>query len=297
MRDEHWSRRLAARRARVPLAVGIAWLAAVPLLAWGPQGHRLVADVAARHLTKIARENVAWLLDDASLASVASWADDIRADNAQTGFWHYVNIPRGAAGYDRGRDCPPQPGVAPGSRNDRWRDCVVDRIPYFEDRLGETKLDRADRATALKFLVHFVADIHQPMHATAVARGANDIPVTVFGSSNCNRNPNAPPYPCNLHSVWDSLLIEHRNLDDRGYEAALEALIAREHLEARGGGTPAEWADESQKLAEAALVAPDTDIDEAYYRREIAVVDRRLALGGVRLAAVLDRILKAPPPR
>ncbi len=173
----------------------------------------------------------------------------------------------------------------------------MDRILYFEARLADTRLDRADRATALKFLVHFVADVHQPLHATAVARGGNDIPVSVFGSSDCNRNPNAPPYPCNLHSVWDSLLIEHRHLDDERYGAALDRLVARERLDARAGATPAAWANESEKLAEAALVPANADIGEAYYEKEIGVVDQRLALAGVRLAAVLDRILTAPPPR
>src|SRR4029079_2613378 len=115
---------------------------------WGAQGHRLVGLIAADRLTPIAKQNVAWLLDGQTLADVAGWADSITGDQVQTSYWHYLNIPPEATGYDRDRDCPRQPGVEAGSRSDRWRDCVVDRIAYWEERLGNPKLDRADRATA-----------------------------------------------------------------------------------------------------------------------------------------------------
>ena len=115
----------------------------------------------------------------------------------QTSYWHYLNIPPDASGYDRDRDCPRQPGVEAGSRNDRWRDCVVDRIAYWEERLGDAKLDRADRATALKFVVHFIGDLHQPFHALGVGRGGNDVKVRVFGEANCGNDPARPiPATC-----------------------------------------------------------------------------------------------------
>ena len=75
------------------------------------------------------------------------------------------------------------------------------------------KLDRADRATALKFIVHFIGDLHQPFHALGVGRGGNDVKVRVFGEANCGNDP-AKPNPCNLHSVWDGRLIARRALDD-----------------------------------------------------------------------------------
>ena len=157
--------------------------------AWGGQGHRLVGLIAADRLTPVAKQNVAWLLDGQTLADVSSWADSITGDQVQTSYWHYLNIPPDASGYDRDRDCPRQPGVAAGSRGDRWRDCVVDRIAYWEERLGDAKLDRADRATALKFVVHFIGDLHQPFHALGVGRGGNDVHVRVFGEANCGNDP------------------------------------------------------------------------------------------------------------
>lgn len=261
------------------------------LVAWGGQGHRLVGLIAAERLTPNAKQNVAWLLDGQTLADVSSWADSLTSDQVQTAYWHYLNIPPGAGGYDRDRDCPKQPGVDAGARNDRWRDCVVDRIAYWEERLGDPKLDRADRATALKFIVHFIGDLHQPFHALGVGRGGNDVKVRVFGEANCGNDP-ARPSPCNLHSVWDGRLIARRALDDRAYVDELRKLITAKGFGSQPAGTPAQWAEQSFRLAKEALVAPDTNIDEGYYRRHITVIDERLSLGGVRLAADLNRILK-----
>jgi nuclease S1 len=269
------------------------------LQAWGAQGHRLVGLIAAARLTAAARQQVAWLLDGQSLADVASWADTFTSEQVQTSYWHYLNIPPEASGYDRDRDCPRQPGADAGSRADRWRDCIVDRIGYWEERLGNSKLDRADRATALKYIVHFIGDLHQPFHALGVGRGGNDVHVRVFGQADCGpstplraSNEPARPSPCNLHSVWDSRLIARRNLDDRHYVDALQKLIVEKGFGSQPPGTPVQWAEQSFKLGKEALVRPDTNIDEAYFRRHIGVVDDRLALGAVRLAATLNRILK-----
>jgi hypothetical protein len=245
-------------------------------------------------LTPIARQNVAWLLDGRSLADVSSWADTIRSDQQQTYGWHFLNIPPAATAYNRDRDCPRAPGVAEGSRSDRWRDCAVDRILFWEQRLADLSLDRADRATALKFIVHFVGDLHQPFHTLGVGRGGNDVTVRVFGDANCAED-GEKPFPCNLHSVWDGRLIARRDLDDRAYTAQLQKLIVDQRLGAQPPGTPAQWAEQSFRLAKEALVKPDTNIDDWYYRRHITVIDERLSLAGVRLAAVLNRALISRP--
>ena len=271
--------------------------------AWGGQGHRLVGLVAANHLSRAATENVTWLLDGQSLAAVSSWADSQVTDWQQTAPWHYLNIPPDAAGYDRDRDCPRQPGVAAGARADQWRDCVVDRISFMEKRLADQSLDRADRATALKYLIHFIGDLHQPFHALGVGRGGNDVTVRVFGARSCGpstplgNDPARPPQPCNLHSVWDSRLIARKDLTDTNYIVLLETLIAQKGWFSRPVGTPKDWAEQSWALGKAALVKNDTNIDEAYYRKFIGVIDERLALGAVRLAAVLNRALAAPRPQ
>jgi hypothetical protein len=276
------------------LAILVTLSSSIDLLAWGAQGHRLVGLIAAERLTPVAKQNVAWLLDGQTLSDVSSWADTLTSDQVQTSYWHYLNIPPAATGYDRDRDCPKQPGVTEaGTRSDRWRDCVVDRIGYWEERLGDAKLDRADRATALKFIVHFIGDLHQPFHALGVGRGGNDVKVRVFGEANCGNDP-AKPFPCNLHSVWDTRLITRRTLEDGAYVRELRKVITAKGLGSLPVGTPARWAEQSFRLAKAALVTPDTNIDEGYYRRHITVIDERLSLGGVRLAAELNRILTTP---
>jgi nuclease S1 len=273
----------------VSMMLAVTALATASVQGWGPQGHRLVALVAANHLTPAARQSVRWLLDDKSLADVSVWADDYLEGNNQTSFWHYVNIPLDARRYDRDRDCPRQPGVSPGRRGDTWRDCVVDRIRYHHERVADRSLDRADRAVALKFLVHFIGDLHQPFHALGVERGGNGIPVAVFGSATC-RYGDGTRFDCNMHALWDSELIARRKRSDRAYATELERQIT-----ARGwtaSGSAADWAMESHALAKAALLPARGDANEAYYKKHIAVVDERLARGGLRLAAALNQALE-----
>src|SRR5580700_8657805 len=170
--------------------------------AWGRVGHRLVADVAEHYLTPAAQAQIAELLaadsrNKETLADVAPWADDYRQSHPETAPWHFVDIPGSAAKFDRDRDCPKSSDAA-----SPWRDCVTDRILYFEGRLGDTSLSPKERAQALKFLVHLIGDIHQPFHAIRDDRGGNDIRVYFLGSNICGRSP------CTLHGIWDDSILE-----------------------------------------------------------------------------------------
>ena len=165
----------------------------------------------------------------------------------------------------------------------------MDRIEYFKRALGDKNASRDDRIEALKFIVHFVGDIHQPFHAIGEAKGGNSMQITEFGSGQCGR------YPCNLHSAWDTGLIEHAGMDEEAYVAHLDQLISQEHL--RASGNPADWANESFALAKAAWVNDGGSVDEQYYRQQIKVVDERLALAGLRLAALLNEVLGHVSPQ
>jgi hypothetical protein len=255
------------------------------IYAWSAQGHRLVAKLATERLTPAARRNVEALLGPETLSDVSSWADRYLDGNFQTFYWHFLNIPPEATSYNRDRDCPAQPNVEPPTRVLKWRDCAVDRILYNKERLADLKLDRADRAIALKFLVHVIGDLHQPFHALGVGHGGNEIHVSIFGSETCG------DYPCSLHSAWDGSMIAHRRLDDDRYLAVLNDLIATNEWASRPAGGPEEWAMQSHDLAKAALVPNHGIVDEAYYRAQIPVVEQRLALAGVRLAAYLNEVL------
>jgi len=167
--------------------------------------------------------------------------------------------------------------------------CVVDRIEMFQKILGDEKASRADRLEALKWLVHFVGDLHQPLHAIDEARGGNDIKLAVFGSPKCG------DYDCNLHWAWDTLLLEHTGYSEEEYVGRLNALIAQKHLENQADRTPVDWANESHVQARHIMEVKPAAIDEAYYQANIELVNQKLALAGLRLATLLnDTLGKAP---
>lgn len=254
--------------------------------AWGPEGHRLTALVAEQYLTPATRDQVARLLGRQTLADIAPWADDYRRDHPETGPWHYVDIPAAAAQFDRKRDCP----VSKSEPGSPWRDCITDRILYFEGRLGDTTLSDADRAMALKFLVHFVGDIHQPFHALGDARGGNGITVDFLGSTVCGG------YNCNLHGVWDEMIIQEQGLNEKKYTARLLQEIKDNQWERLAGGEPTAWANISHHYAVDALLPNGAFINEQYVGEEAKIVDAQLALGGLRLARLLNRILGSAAP-
>ena len=277
------------------VVTAVAGPASRPAAAWGTQGHRVVGQVAETRLSADAQAHVHWLLDGRSLGEVGSWADAFVDGVYQTALWHFVNIPQHEVLYARERDCPRQPAAPAVGRGDRWRDCVVDRIEYHAARVGNGALDRADRALALKFLVHLVADVHQPFHALATARGGNGIQVEVFGSLDCPTDAGTSAR-CNLHSVWDAGLMRHAGLADRALGARLESMIRQKGWGAARDAGVAAWAEESHAIAKQFLLGERGRVDQDYYERAIPRVEERLALAAVRLAALLDRTLTGRPP-
>jgi hypothetical protein len=258
------------------------------LFAWGTKGHAIVADIAASRVTRVTSANIRLLLGGDSLASVASWADQVRKDRKESFGWHFVDIPKDAAGFSQERDCFRPQDKQPGAQTDH-HNCVVDRITMFQKVLGDEKAPRNDRIEALKWIVHFVGDLHQPLHAIAEGRGGNDIKVSSFGSPKCGT------YDCNLHRVWDDELVQHTGYSEEDYVQHLNKLIQIQHLESRAGGTPVGWADESHSQGRQIMERPPSAVDEAYYQAHIALVNERLALAGLRLAALLNETLGGIP--
>jgi len=272
---------------RVSRDVGVALLlliaAAPQSWAWGREGHRLTALVAEQYLTPETQAQIAELLHKETIADIASWADAYRMDHPETAKWHFVDIPKSAEKFDRDRDCP----LSEKDPKSPWRDCVTDRILYFEGRLGDTSLPPSERAMALKFLVHLIGDIHQPFHALGDDRGGNDIHVQFLGSRQCGR------YDCNLHGVWDESIIEEQGLSEKKYTERLLQEIKDNHWERMSGGQPTLWANVSHHYAVDAYAPDGALLTHEYVDAESKVVDAELALGGLRLAHVLNRILGA----
>jgi len=264
-------------------------LCPLPGWAWGREGHRLTALVAEQYLTPETKAQVAALLSADSksketLAGIAPWADEYRSEHPETAPWHFVDIPKDQAKFDRNRDCP----LSASDPKSPWRDCVTDRILYFEGRLGDTSLSEKERAIALKFLVHLIGDIHQPFHAMGDDRGGNNIHVTFMGSSVCDSGN------CNLHGVWDDSIIAERGLNEQKYLDLLLQEIKDNHWERMAGGEPTTWANISHHYAVEAYAPNGALLMRDYYEAEVQVVDAELALGGLRLARVLNRILGTP---
>ena len=245
---------------------------ASPAFAWGPGGHEIAAAIAADNLTASARAKVGAILGGDARALMildSSWADDVRSDRPETGPWHYVNIPLGARGYDARRDCPHD-------------DCVVAEIARFTRLLGDARTPRLERTEALRFLIHFVADIHQPLHAADDHdRGGNSRFLYYRGKR------------MNLHGLWDQDAVRALGRDPLAVAAAMQRNIDPRQRAAMSGGTPADWANESLRTAESiyAGLPANGRLPNNYADSQRALTQDRLARAGLRLAALLNRIL------
>jgi hypothetical protein len=239
-------------------------------LAWGPEGHDVVAALAAANLTAAARSQVSALLGgDNMIVLDANWADEIRTDRPETAPWHYVNIPLNAPGYDPHRDC------ADGQ-------CVVAQIERNENVLADRRLPKPVRADALRFLIHFIADVHQPLHAGDNGdKGGNAFTVFLRGKRT------------NLHHVWDNDVVESFGRDAGSVAQQINASLTPGQKAQDSGGTPADWANESLVAARGIYAQiRNPTLPRDYARRQSGLTRDRLAKAGLRLAAVLNRILK-----
>ncbi len=253
------------------------WLPASPGWAWGQQGHRIVGIVAEAYVTPDARAQLESLLGGASLAEISNWADEVRPDRPETVRWHYVDIPRERERYDADRDCAPSV----------QGDCVVAAIARFTARLRTDGPPSEEKAEAVKFLTHLVADLHQPLHCLADDRGGTDLTVTFLGDA-------LNPYtlrPWTLHAVWDAGLIGRAAVTDAHLAAELIEWLNHQSIPALVAGGPATWAGESKRLAlaHAYRLRADRAIDAEYVEENWTIVKEQLARAGLRLADILNQ--------
>ena len=186
------------------VALVVAAFAPSGVLAWGNEGHRVIALIAADRLTPVARAEVAALLGgDArdSMESASTWADYIRLSRPETAPWHYVNIEVSASGYNAATDCPAD-------------NCVVAQVQKDARIVADRQLATPVRAEALRFLIHFVGDLHQPLHcADNHDRGGNEVAVLIGAEQT------------NLHAVWDTDVVAELGQDPEHVASALGAQI------------------------------------------------------------------------
>jgi hypothetical protein len=276
----------AMRRAPRPAGLLLAALLLGPAaaLGWNDEGHAVVGALAERRVGLEARAMVRELLGEARLSDrdVAVWADDHR-DRTNAPF-HWVDIPFARGAYDAALDCPG--GL-----------CAVARLEWAVEVLGREQ-DRARRLEALRWLVHVVGDLHQPLHAAEGWRHGN------LGGVRLPAHVGARSYVASLHVLWDAEVV-WPVLGDRT-PAALAAALDAAAGPAGGPGwlddlSPAAWAGESNRLARAIYaelgVTPARrdriEVPERYVTAQRGRVEAQLSKAGLRLAALLDRIARA----
>jgi len=279
-------------------AVAVLLVVLRPAFGWWETGHRVVARIAALHLTVQARARVAAILGVSdsvdsvadALAKVSTWADEVR-NSTKTGEWHYIDLTLQDQKSDFSKRC----------ENDN---CAPARIRLFALQLaGGAKDPKWSDLDALRFVVHFVGDIHQPLHTIADA----DL------GGNCELLNPPVDTARNLHALWDGGILKEISDDDRKLASDLESAIVANHRAARWSkGGVDEWTWESHRLAmrlvykrlhvpvEPALFpqgcqnAPEAirdfkpAVDESYVAAMKPVVMERLSKGGLRLAALLN---------
>jgi hypothetical protein len=264
-------------RFQVIVAVAAAALISSPALAWGKTGHRVVAAIADTQLSGLARAHVEQILGRGeSLDEAANWPDEMRADPSafwqKTATpWHYVTI--NGTNYDH---APPE-GDA------------LEALDHFRGVLKSPNSNLAEKQLALRFIVHLVGDLHQPLHVGKCCdKGGNDVKVTFFGK------------PTNLHAVWDSQLVDDQQLSFTEMAAKLERHIRSEDVIAWSDVNPRDWISESAKIRDTLYPPPSPkdaalpDLSYSYVYRFKPVMEQRLSQAGVRLAAYLNALFAEP---
>jgi len=245
--------------------------------AWGRLGHRLVADLAWDDLTPNTRAAIAELLageTEPTLAGVANWADELRDNDPdlgkRTSKWHYVNIAEDGCRYAQAKHCP------------NGSDCVVEAIRAQTAILADRTQPKAIRLQALKFVVHFIGDVHQPLHAGyGHDKGGNDRQINFNGKGS------------NLHSLWDSGMLNATGLDEAAYLQRLRAMslavpMARQPLPPAS----AQWAEASCAIVvRPGFYPPAAVIGQDYVQTWRPVAEMQLRHGGAHLAATLNAAL------
>jgi hypothetical protein len=240
---------------------------------WGPIGHRVAARMAQDNLTPAALAAIHNLLGpETNLVDIATWADE-QTEVANASSWHYINIPITESSYNK-KYCQPD-------------GCVVSKIHEFRRTLQSSKASKAEKQRALKFLIHFITDLHQPLHVGDTgSRGGNQIQVQFYGQGS------------NLHKVWDSQIIEHYSKNERVWLWQLTGKASLEKKEQWSGGTPEDWATESLQVAKKAYCLPGQEtvmrsgskLDNEYVVRAIPIIQTQLAKAGIRVAWTLNEI-------
>ncbi|MEN9918682.1 MAG: hypothetical protein RL662_1118 [Bacteroidota bacterium] len=243
--------------------------------AWGTIGHRVIAEVAQMNVKSSTSRKINVLLDNLPMAYWANWADFIKSDTTgewdHTHTWHYVNAPSDLSKNDFIKHI-----------KEVKQDNVYSEIPKLVQIIKDKVSSPEQKRTSLIFLIHLMGDAHQPMHVGRESDlGGNKVSLFWFNE------------PTNLHSVWDSKLIDYEKYSYSEYSTILDTLT-KEHKKSFCTGSLEDWLYESHLLANKiyAGVKNEEKLMYAYPYKHKYTVEQQLQKGGLRLAAVLDAAFK-----
>ena len=236
------------------------------VLGWGKTGHRIVGEIAETYLTKNAKTQIKKLMGHHDLSRMSNWADEIKSDPSWkiANEWHWCTIPDGEL-YEK----------------DKHSGKAVEKVNDFISVLKNKKSKKEDRQIALKFLIHLIGDLHQPMHVgNGLDRGGNDIQLKWFNA------------PTNLHKIWDSDLI---NLQELSYSEYSEYLLLNEDrgkIRKWQGDDILTYIHESRDMRTQCYDFSVDNLKWEYFYKHKELLEKRLLQGGVRLSGELNRIFK-----
>jgi len=251
-----------------------------PAFAWGVEGHHVTALIALHYLHPDVAKKVSDLLAADTdtdiphdLLGASVWPDVFRAEgHRETASWHFIDVELEQPGVDMMANCPRQT-------------CVIAKIDEFEHQLKDPNVTGEDRVRAVKFLVHFIGDLHQPLHVGEHHdKGGNDVRVQYFGRRE------------RLHAIWDTGIIERIDPNEQTFATKLIGEITPQEIEDYKQGSTIDWANQSFRLAKSIVYAdlPAGDpiiIGDEYQKMAAPVVEMQLKRAGIRIATVLNQIL------
>jgi hypothetical protein len=240
-------------------------------MAWGVLGHRIIGQIADSYLTKNTKKAIAGILGTESVAMSSNWPDFIKSDPSYNylSSWHYINLKGGLS----------QDSLQLFLNADTATDAYT-KLNFLIAELKNKNLDQQKKILYLRLLIHIVGDIHQPLHVRHEEQGGNRIRVTWFKDST------------NLHTVWDSQLINFQQLSYTEYASAIN-FTSKDQRSSLQQQPMTECFFESYKIADnifADAKAPNQKLDYAYNFKYIDVLNSQLLKGGVRLAGLLNEI-------
>lgn len=249
----------------------IALLLPLQALPWGQKGHDTVAAIAENHLTPEAKQKAEQLLGGKSIVYYANWMDNAShtPEYAYSKTWHYKNIDADET-YWKAR------------LNEKGD--IVRALDEQISILSDTTANDADRSLALKMVIHFLGDIHQPLHLGHQSDlGGNKWVVKWFKN------------PTNLHTVWDSRVVEYgHKWSYTEWQQQIDRATPEETAVILEASRPIDWGKESYELSKEiySTTKQNSNLEFDYIAKWTPVIEQQLLKGGLRLAEVLNRALK-----